>query len=41
MRQFFETFLSYKVASIFRMMGTAFTTETLKETISEIDVDGD
>jgi len=28
------------VASIFRMMGTAFTNETLKETIAEIDEDG-
>jgi Ca2+-binding EF-hand superfamily protein len=28
------------VASILRMMGTAFTEETLKETIAEIDEDG-
>ncbi|OXA39218.1 Troponin C, isoform 1 [Folsomia candida] len=46
LKKAFDTFAQGKdyitpdmVASIFRMMGTAFTTETLKETISEIDVD--
>jgi hypothetical protein len=28
------------VGSILRMMGTAFTTETLRETIAEVDEDG-
>jgi len=28
------------VGSILRMMGTAFTTETLRETIAEVDADG-
>jgi Ca2+-binding EF-hand superfamily protein len=47
LRKAFDTFCQGKdyitpemVGSIFRMMGTAFTDETLKETIAEIDVDG-
>lgn len=47
LKKAFETFAQGKdfitpdmVASILRMMGTAFTEETLKETIAEIDEDG-
>jgi len=47
LRKAFDTFAAGKehitsemVGSIFRMMGTAFTDETLRETIAEIDVDG-
>jgi len=43
----FETFAQGKqyitpemVGSILHMMGTAFTTETLRETIAEVDADG-
>jgi len=47
LKKAFDTFAQGKefitpdmVASILRMMGTAFTEETLKETIAEIDEDG-
>lgn len=47
LKKAFDTFAAGKdyitpemVGSIFRMMGTAFTDETLRETIAEIDVDG-
>jgi len=47
LKKAFDTFSQGKnyitpdvVGSIFRMMGTAFTDETLRETIAEIDVDG-
>jgi len=48
LRKAFDTFCQGKdfvtpeiVGTILRMMGTAFTDETLKETIAEIDVDGE
>ncbi len=48
LKKAFDTFAQGKdyitpdmVASILRMMGTAFTAETLQETIAEIDADGD
>jgi len=47
LKKAFESFAQGKdyitpemVGSILRMMGTAFTTETLRETIAEVDEDG-
>jgi len=47
LKKAFDSFASGKdyitpemVGSILRMMGTAFTTETLRETIAEVDADG-